>query len=128
MKEKILIIGGSGFIGSHVSEELTKKKFDVTILDKKKTNYLLNGQTFLNFDIKEKLKLKNDEGADGVIETYDNKSFIYQLTLLENNYEVTVLDLMIYGENVLPNNKNLKIFMIIFDPFFLNTNKVNLYC
>ena len=59
MKEKILIIGGSGFIGSHVSDELTKKKFDVTILDKKKTNYLLKGQTFLNFDIREKLKLKN---------------------------------------------------------------------
>ena len=36
MKEKILIIGGSGFIGSHVSDEFTKKKFDVTILDKKK--------------------------------------------------------------------------------------------
>ena len=59
MKEKILIIGGSGFIGSHVSDELTKKKFDVTILDKKKTNYLLKGQTFLNYDIREKLKLKN---------------------------------------------------------------------
>ena len=29
--------------------------------------------------------------------------------LLENNYKVTVLDLMIYGENVLPNSKNLKI-------------------
>jgi len=30
-------------------------------------------------------------------------------TLLENNYQVTVLDLMIYGEGVLPINKNLKI-------------------
>ncbi len=30
-------------------------------------------------------------------------------TLLENNYQVTVLDLMIYGEDVLPINKNLKI-------------------
>ena len=36
MREKILVIGGSGFIGSHVSDEFTKKKFDVTILDKKK--------------------------------------------------------------------------------------------
>ena len=30
-------------------------------------------------------------------------------TLLENNYQVTVLDLMIYGEDVLPINTNLKI-------------------
>ena len=30
-------------------------------------------------------------------------------TLLENNYQVTVLDLMIYGEDVLPINKNLNI-------------------
>ena len=36
MKEKILIIGGSGFIGSHVSDEFTKKNYNVTILDKKK--------------------------------------------------------------------------------------------
>ena len=28
--------------------------------------------------------------------------------LLDLNYEVTVLDLMIYGEDVLPNHKNLK--------------------
>ena len=28
--------------------------------------------------------------------------------LLNLNFKVTVLDLMIYGENVLPNNKNLK--------------------
>ena len=37
MKEKILIIGGSGFIGGHVADEFKKAKKDVTILDK---NYL----------------------------------------------------------------------------------------
>ena len=36
MKEKILIIGGSGFIGSHVADEFVKNKINVTILDKKK--------------------------------------------------------------------------------------------
>ena len=35
MKEKILIIGGSGFIGSHVADVFKKAKKDVTILDKK---------------------------------------------------------------------------------------------
>ena len=35
MKEKILIIGGSGFIGSHVSDEFTKKT-----ISEKLTTYL----------------------------------------------------------------------------------------
>ena len=32
-KNKVLIIGGSGFIGSHVADELIKKKYKVTIVD-----------------------------------------------------------------------------------------------
>ena len=59
MKEKILIIGGSGFIGSHVSDEFTKKKFDVTILDKKKTDNILKSQKFLHVDINNKSKLRS---------------------------------------------------------------------
>ena len=35
-------------------------------------------QKEIPLNIKEKLKLENDEGADGVIETYDNKLLIYQ--------------------------------------------------
>ena len=31
MKNKVLIIGGSGFIGSHVAEEIIKKKYKVKI-------------------------------------------------------------------------------------------------
>ena len=37
---KILIIGGSGFIGSHVADELSKKGHKVTIFDKKKSKWL----------------------------------------------------------------------------------------
>lgn len=59
MKDKILIIGGSGFIGSHVSDEFTKKKFDITILDKKKTDYIFKQQKFINTNITNEAKLKN---------------------------------------------------------------------
>ena len=59
MKEKILIIGGSGFLGSHVSDEFTNKKFKVTILDKKKSDYLASGQKFLKINTEEKSKLES---------------------------------------------------------------------
>ena len=36
MKEKILIIGGTGFIGSHIVKNLPKKNFLVYSLSKKK--------------------------------------------------------------------------------------------
>ena len=35
MKKKILVIGGSGFLGSHVADELSLKNYDVAILIKK---------------------------------------------------------------------------------------------
>lgn len=38
-KQRILITGGSGFIGSHLVDELTKNRFDVTIFDLKKSKY-----------------------------------------------------------------------------------------
>ena len=58
MKEKILIIGGSGFIGSYVAEEFRKEKKDVAILDKKKPHKTLTDQKYFNIDIKESLKVK----------------------------------------------------------------------
>ena len=31
---KVIVFGGSGFIGSHVADELTRANHDVTIFDK----------------------------------------------------------------------------------------------
>ena len=37
MKKNICIIGGSGFLGSHVSDQFSKfKNYNVTIFDKRK--------------------------------------------------------------------------------------------
>ena len=35
-KNKVLIFGGNGFLGSHVVDELIRKKYSVTIFDLKK--------------------------------------------------------------------------------------------
>tara|TARA_B100001093_G_C26781121_1_gene994675 strand:- start:805 stop:1680 length:876 start_codon:yes stop_codon:yes gene_type:complete len=49
--KKILVIGGSGFLGSHVTDFLTSKKFEVTVFDLKKSKYLQDSNKFIKGDI-----------------------------------------------------------------------------
>ena len=44
---KCLVTAGSGFLGSHVAEILTKKGHDVTIYDKKKSRWIKKNQKFI---------------------------------------------------------------------------------
>ena len=39
--EKVLVTGGSGFIGSHIGEQLLKENYRVSILDNLTTGYSL---------------------------------------------------------------------------------------
>ena len=43
-KKKIVVFGGSGFLGSHVSDELTRNNYDVVIFDLNQSPYLLRNQ------------------------------------------------------------------------------------
>ena len=38
-QKNVLVIGGSGFIGSHLVDELISKKYKVSVLDIKKSKY-----------------------------------------------------------------------------------------
>lgn len=51
-KLNILVIGGSGFLGSHVSDQLTKRKFNVTIYDRKRSIWILPQQKFVKGEVK----------------------------------------------------------------------------
>ena len=48
---RITVLGGSGFIGSHVADELSKKGHKVTIFDKKKSKWLRDDQKMFIGDI-----------------------------------------------------------------------------
>ncbi len=54
---KITILGGSGFIGSHLADYLSKMNFDVTLFDIKKSPWLKKNQKMIIGDILDKKKL-----------------------------------------------------------------------
>ena len=57
MKKKICVIGGGGFLGSHLVDELVlTNKFDVHVFDYKK-NYENKHAKYTYSDIREKNKL-----------------------------------------------------------------------
>ena len=49
--KKVLVFGGSGFLGSHVCDNLIEKGYDVTVFDKLKSNFLDKRVKFVNGDI-----------------------------------------------------------------------------
>ena len=55
---KIVVLGGSGFLGSHVADELSKRGHQVTIFDKKKSRWIKPIQKFYLGNILDTSKLE----------------------------------------------------------------------
>lgn len=66
---KAVVFGGSGFLGSHVADELLKKGYEVVIFDRKKSSYRQNGQDFIIGDILDKQQVL--AAVDGCDYVYD---------------------------------------------------------
>ena len=64
---KIIVTGGSGFLGSHVADELSKRGHEVTIFDKKKSKWIKPEQKMYIGDILNAKDLESViKGADAV--------------------------------------------------------------
>ena len=55
--KKVVVVGGSGFIGSHVADRLSDVGYHVTIYDKIKSQWLRNDQKFIIGDVQDSEKL-----------------------------------------------------------------------
>ena len=58
---KVVVFGGSGFLGSHVADELHEKGYKVVVFDKIESRYLKHGQMMLIGDI-----LNRQQVADAI--------------------------------------------------------------
>ena len=68
MAKKVLVVGGSGFLGSHVADELTEKGYEVTIFDQKKSTWINDNQKFIENDLLDREHvIKSLEGFNFVI-------------------------------------------------------------
>ena len=54
---KVLVIGGSGFLGSHVADELSSRGYLVSIYDQKKSKWIQKNQKFYLGDLNDTKKL-----------------------------------------------------------------------
>ncbi|MCB1144946.1 MAG: NAD(P)-dependent oxidoreductase [Leptospiraceae bacterium] len=55
---KVLVFGGSGFLGSHVSDKLSDSGYSVTIFDRVKSPFLRSDQAMIIGDLKDHLLIK----------------------------------------------------------------------
>ena len=66
--EKAVVIGGGGFLGSHIADELTERGFHVVVLDIKESPWIRPDQEMIIGDVFDSQKL--DEAMAGATYCY----------------------------------------------------------
>jgi UDP-glucose 4-epimerase len=95
-KNKVLVIGGSGFLGSHVADALSKKNYSVFILDKVKSRYLKKNQNMIIGDITEQKVIDKN---------VKNKNFVFNFAGIADIDESKTMPLETIHQNVIPSIK-----------------------
>jgi len=91
---KILVVGGSGFIGSHVADKLTEDNHEVALLDVKESKYRADNQKMIIGDTLDAKKL-NDILETGFDYVY-NFSSIADINDAKENYN-SMIDVNLKG-------------------------------
>lgn len=110
MKKKILIIGGTGYIGFHLIKKLQKNNFDITSISKNKSSKkrIENARyIFFDFTKKKNFKILDKYSFDIVINLGGNVDHINKKLTTDSQY-YAVKNLIDYFEN-----KKLEIFIQI---------------
>lgn len=64
---KVMVFGGSGFVGSHVADKLCEAGHKVTIFDLKPSSYLKDDQKFIQGDFLDLEKVKSTIAGHDVV-------------------------------------------------------------
>ncbi len=122
---KVLVIGGSGFLGSHVADCLLENKHAVTIFDKKKSKYKSNKQKIIIGDV---LSVKD------LTKAIKGKDYVYNFSGISEIDEVKRNPVEAVKQNILSNTiildlcKKFKIKRYIFgSSIYVHSNSGNFY-
>lgn len=74
--KRVIVFGGSGFIGSHVADELTRHGYKVTIFDLKNSQCLSGQQKFIHGDILDKKKVESAIADNDIVYNFAGQSDI----------------------------------------------------
>lgn len=91
---KVVVFGGSGFLGSYVVDELTRRGFNVTIVDVFKSNHSQNNEKFQKVNI---LNIKE------VLNVLKDTSFVYNFAAIAELDEAKNKPISTFEVNVMGN-------------------------
>lgn len=82
MAKKVIITGGTGFIGSHLAELLVSKKFEVTVFDRYNPNYNLGNLSNSKYKKKIKFIFGDIRDYDSVFKALKGQDIVCHLAAL----------------------------------------------
>lgn len=105
LNKRVVIFGGSGFLGSYVADELDRRGYQVIIADIHESKYLKNNQVFKKVDI---------SNIESILNILDDAEIVYNFAAMANlddaiDNPIQAMKINVIGNlNILEACKNLK--------------------